>query len=466
MTTAIRPTTPAPVRAGLKGVLISLALAAAFPGFVAAAEPPLPAPVTADTVLALPRLSLSEAMVIALEHNTDVRIARGEERIARNGVHIGNAGLLPKVSAVSALSWQDPGRGGQLTLVESTVASAQLQASYTLFDGFGTYFTFRRLKNAGALGTLRARQKIEDALMEVARAYFDAADSQEQLRTAGKGVEISEERLRRARLRAEYGQANTREVLAAEVDRNNDRVTLLNARLKSEQSLRALNVLLSLPLGERFALADTAEARPAAPLDTLRAWAHESNAAWLVKRREVRDSRFALLQSRSDHYPEIGLEAAWGLSRYAEGHEPTLEGSSPGASGSVSLSWPIFNGRQSAIKSENARIEWLNSRIAEERAASELERQLADARRAWENSRRVLGFEEKNIEAARLNFDRTRELYVLGQADATTFREAQLNLINAEKSSASSRYDLRLRELELRRLTGRLLRPVEGGADR
>lgn len=419
-------------------------------------------PAVADSSAAPAPLSLEGAMALALERNPEVRIARGEERIARNGVHIGNAGLLPKVTAVSAVSWQDPGKGGLLT-VESTTTSAQLQASYTLFDGFGTWFTFRRLKNAGVLGTLRARQKIEGALMDVARAYCDAANALEQLRAAEKAAEISDERLRRARLRSEYGQANTREVLAAEVDANNDTVSLLNARLQSEQAMRALAVLLSEPPGRRFALADTAAARPAAPLDSLRAWARESNAAWLVKRKEVRDSRFAFLQSRSDHYPEISLQAGWGLNRYTLGHDVVLDGSSPGTTGSVSLSWPIFNGRQSAIRSENARLEWLNSRISEEQASLELERDLADARRAWDNSRRVHAFEEKNIEAARLNFSRTKELYVLGQADATTFREAQLNLINAEKSSASSRYDLRLRELELRRLTGRLLLPAGTG---
>lgn len=454
------------------GRLAALLFLLAAPAATRAAEPDSTAlplllrPVPADTLAAPDRLTLAEAIARALEKNVEVQVARGEEQIARNGVHIGNAGLLPKLTASSTLSWSDPGKGGAQPPAESTTTTAQLQATYTLFDGFGNFYTFSRLKNSGALGTLKARRKIEESLMAVARAYYEAANSLEQLRAAEKGVEISDERLRRARIRAEYGQANTRELLAAEVDANNDKVASLKAQLQEQQAMRSLSVLLREPVGSRWALEDSLDSSPAAPLDSLRLWAFQANADLLIRQREVRDARLALMQSRSDHYPEIGLQAAYGLTSYQSGREVALDDSSPGLSGGVTLAWPLFNGRQSAIKSENARIAWLNSRLQGEQAALELERQLVDARQAWENSNRVLAFEEQNSKAAGLNFQRTRELYVLGQADATTFREAQLNLINARKSMASARYDLRIRELELRRLSGRLLMTWEGEGKR
>ncbi|MDT9546681.1 MAG: TolC family protein [Chlorobium phaeovibrioides] len=405
-------------------------------------------------------LTLEDALGDALENNTDIRVARGEEEIARNGVHIGNAGLLPKVSAVSSVSWKDPGEGA-LSPLESTTTVAELQASYTLFDGFGSIRTFTRLKNSGRLGTLRARERIETVVMEVARAYYAAANSLDQLDASRQAVEISEERLRRARLRAEYGQANTQELLSAEVDANNDHVALLNARLGRETAMRSLNVLLGHPVGRQYALADSVVFSALPSLDSLRSTAFKANARYLASGREVRDSRLGMLISRSDHYPEVSLQAAWGLSRYAGGRDAGLDDTTPGASAGVVMSWAIFNGRQSAIKTENARIGWLNSCLLHERAARELEQELRDGWDSWLNSREVLRFEEKNIESAGLNFRRTRELYVLGQVTGTTFREAQLNLIQAEKSRASARYDAKIRELELLRLGGRLLTPFK-----
>ncbi|MWV54888.1 TolC family protein [Chlorobium phaeovibrioides] len=420
---------------------------------VSAAEAPLRAP-------SVERLTLEGALRDALENNTDIRVARGEEEIARNGVHIGNAGLLPKVSAVSSVSWKEPGEGA-VSELESTTTVAELQASYTLFDGFGNIRTFTRLKNSGRLGALLARERIETVVMEVVRAYFAAANSLDQLDASKQAVDISEERLQRARLRAEYGQANTQELLSAEVDANNDHVALLNARLGRESAMRSLNVLLGQPVGRQYALADSVVFSALPPLDSLRLGAFEANAGYLASGREVRDSRLAMLISRSDHYPEVSLQAAWGLNRYAGGRDAGLDETTPGTSAAVVMSWDIFNGRQSAIKTENARIAWLNSRLLHDRAARKLEQELRDGWESWLNSREVLGFEEKNIESARLNFSRTRELYVLGQVTGTTFREAQLNLIQAEKSRASARYDAKIRELDLLRLGGRLLTPFE-----
>lgn len=409
---------------------------------------------------AIERLTLEDALIRALGHNTDIQVARGEEEIARNSVHIGNAGLLPKLSAVSSVSWHDPGKGGLPTSsVESTTTAAELQASYTLFDGFGSIRTFTRLKNSGRLGTLKARERIESVVMDVARAYYGAANSLDQLHASMQAVEISDERLRRAKLRRDYGQANTQEVLSAEVDANNDQVTLLNARLGRETAMRRLNVLLGHRVGHHYAIADSVVFSALPPLDSLRVSALVTNAGYLVSGGEVLDQRLLMLIARSEQYPEVSLQAGWGLSRYAAGRDIGLNGTTPGTSGGVVVNWPIFNGRQTAIKTENARIAWLNSRLRHDRALQQLLQELRDGWDAWSISRDVLRFEERNIESARLNFQRTRELYVLGQSTGTTFREAQLNLIQAEKSRAGARYDRKLRELELLRLGGRLLTP-------
>ncbi|ABB23588.1 TolC family protein [Pelodictyon luteolum] len=413
---------------------------------------------TSDST-AIERLTLEDALIRALGHNTDIQVARGEEEIARNGVHIGNAGLLPKLSAVSSVSWHDPGKGAPASSVESTTTAAELQASYTLFDGFGSIRTFTRLKNSGRLGTLKARERIEIVVMDVARAYYGAANSLEELHASMQAVEISDERLRRAKLRRDYGQANTQEVLSAEVDANNDQVTLLNARLGRETAMRRLNVLLGHRVGHHYAIADSVVFSALPPLDSLRVSALGTNAGYLASGGEVLDQRLLMLIARSEQYPEVSLQAGWGLSRYAAGRDIGLNGTTPGASGGVVVNWPIFNGRQTAIKTENARIAWLNSRLRHDRALQQLLQELRDGWDAWSISRDVLRFEERNIESARLNFQRTRELYVLGQSTGTTFREAQLNLIRAEKSRAGARYDRKLRELELLRLGGRLLTP-------
>jgi outer membrane protein len=45
------------------------------------------------------KLSLQEAITIALQNNYDIKLVSNDVQIARNNANIGNAGLLPRVDA-------------------------------------------------------------------------------------------------------------------------------------------------------------------------------------------------------------------------------------------------------------------------------------------------------------------------------------------------------------------------------
>lgn len=55
-----------------------------------------------------------------------------------------------------------------------------------------------------------------------------------------------------------------------------------------------------------------------------------------------------------------------------------------------------------------------------------------------------------------MNFDRTQELFQLGQVTTTQFREAQLNWIRAELRLINEKYTAKFAEVELYRLSGTL----------
>ncbi|WP_449258428.1 TolC family protein [Chlorobium limicola] len=417
----------------------------------------LPFSAAAGKDSAVAPISLEEAILLALEKNPDIKVARNEERIARNNVHAGNAGLLPKIDLVSkAVYIENPGSATPAG-AESTTSTAQLQATYTLFNGFGNIYTFRKLKSVGEIGTLQARNAIEQIVIDVSKAFYDLANAQEQLRVAGDAVEISAERLRRAKLRSEYGQANTQEVLSSMVDANNDSVGWLQARLQKENAERALNLLLGRPSATAGAVVTDVTFLPVMELDSLRAAALNAGAEYLIARTAVEQSRFELLQARSGFFPRIDLQGGYGLSRTASGFDVGLNDTEPGLSASLTLSYNLFDGFQTAIKTENARLALLNRSILLLKASDIVEKKTADTYHAYMNSREILRFKESNIESAELNFRRTKELYVLGQATGTTFREAQLNLVDARKSIASARYEAKMLELQLMRLAGTLL---------
>ena len=197
-------------------------------------------------------LSLEDAIAEALVRNQDIQVAKGEEKISSNNVNIGNAGLLPKVDLVGSVNYQDNEEPSVSGLTEFTSTGATLQANYTLFDGFGNIYTFRKLKSAGRLGRYQARNDIEQVILQVSEAYYRLADATEQVAVAKEALAISGERLKRARLRSEYGQANTLEVLSASVDANADSVAWKDALLGMENANRTLNLLLNRPIDASY----------------------------------------------------------------------------------------------------------------------------------------------------------------------------------------------------------------------
>jgi len=82
---------------------------------------------------------------------------------------------------------------------------------------------------------------------------------------------------------------------------------------------------------------------------------------------------------------------------------------------------------------------------------------------AYRNSRLVLTLETQSLEAAELNFQRSRDLYRLGQVTSTQFREAQLNLIRSKNRMQTAKYNAKLAELSLLKLSGQLVSSEQVG---
>ena len=68
-----------------------------------------------------------------------------------------------------------------------------------------------------------------------------------------------------------------------------------------------------------------------------------------------------------------------------------------------------------------------------------------------------LQVEENAVETNRENFTQTEERIKSGQLTSIEFRQAQLNLLNAQTSLNNARFDAKLRETQLLQLVGKLI---------
>lgn len=397
-------------------------------------------------------LSFKKAIAIALERNHRVLIARNNEAIARNNVHIGNADLLPGIDLSAGTTYQDAGD------IDNTTTDARVQVSYTLFDGLGNFYRYKKLQVEGDLGELEARSAIETTLLQVSSAFYAAASAYENLQIARELLSISEERLERAKKRSAYGQARTIDVLSAQVDFLADRVTVTQAEFLWDETRRSLNVLLDRELDHAFTVDTAVEFRQNFDLEQLKTAAFSGNAVYLAAGKQWTRSGYDFQIARAQFLPRLDFSGSYGYSQTAPRLHIGFNEAEPSLRIGATLSFNLFNGFKTRIQSRNAGIRQKNQELTLAETRLNLEKEVTSAYESYRNSLLVWDLEKKYVEAAELNFKRTRELYSLGQVTTTQFREAQLNLIRSRSSEATARYEAKIKEIELLRLTGQLIR--------
>ena len=405
-------------------------------------------------------LTLDDAIAMALEKNIGIKVAKNTAEISKNNAHIGNAGLLPKIDLLSGANYSDAeliSQTGTIVDQAQTITNASLQMSYTLFNGMGRIYTYKKLKSGSEYGELQARNSIESMIAHVVQSYYSVASAEENFKIVGDALNISRERLKRAENRSQFGQANTIEVLSAKVDLNTDSVTVINVLLNLDQARRNLNTLLNRDIDHQFTLNSEVQFLISSTLQELQEKAFNKNAAFLMRKKSLEQSGYDVKIATSTFAPIVALQSGYGYSQTAADMEIALDDPQKSLAAGLSLNLNLFNGFQNSINRQNAKIRTKNERLLLEKNKLELKTAVSNTYQAYKNSLFVLRVQQQNLEVAELNFQRTEELYRLGQATTTQFREAQLNLSRAKSNISTAKYNAKLNEIELLRLTGGIL---------
>jgi len=99
-------------------------------------------------------LTKENAVNLALENNYGIKIAKNNVKIAENNASILNSGYLPKLTANAGANYNN--NNLELTLLDgnstktnnavSKTYNASVGLNYTLFDGFGRAYNYKKLK--------------------------------------------------------------------------------------------------------------------------------------------------------------------------------------------------------------------------------------------------------------------------------------------------------------------------------
>ncbi|WP_298515038.1 TolC family protein [uncultured Kordia sp.] len=411
-------------------------------------------------------LTPDNAIQLTLEHNYGIQIANNTVKVAENNTSILNSGYLPTVTGSAGATYNldnteaefSNGNTTVLNGAESSRYNASVNLNYTLFDGLGRLYNYKRLKQQYQLSELEARETIENTLLQLFSVYYSVAQLSENTNAIKETFEISKERLVRSEYQFEYGQNTKLDVLNAEVDINNDSITIVNTVQQLINAKRDLNVILGNKLTQDFNVDTNISFLFQLDKEDLWTKTQANNVSLLQANKNIDISTLDIKSNRSQYLPTVGLTGSYGWNRNNNNAAAFVAVSTnTGLSGGINLSWNLFDGGSTLTRVKNAKIALENQQLQKEQILIDLERNFNNAWDDYQNKVLIFQLQEENIKTAQNNFNRTKEKFKIGQVNSIEFRQAQLNLLNAELSRNQAKYNAKLAELVVLQLSGDLL---------
>jgi len=399
------------------------------------------------------RLSLDEALRIALRRNPSLEQSRANLNLAQYDRLTARGSFLPSLDLGYGYSNASTGRldptGQTITRTSYTL---QVGGSLTLFDGLRRFRQLRSSRLQVQAERAGFRESRFDVIRRVKQAYYDAVANRELVAVEADRVERQRDQLQFVREQVKAGRATRTDRLRSEVELNNARLALINARNDS----RASRYRLAEALGSEGRVAPSRDSTLAP--DSLRyersevmRMALETGPSLEAAEAEVEAARAEAEAAKSSYLPSLSLQGgyAWQNTEFPPQNR----------SWSLSLqgSLPLFDGfeREARAFRAEARMEMARARRTAEELALRTEVDAAYSR--VEAARAGLQLARTNVELARENLEVTRERYRLGLASILDLQAAQIDLEEAQVELVQRRFDHRMGVAQLEALAGREL---------
>lgn len=409
-------------------------------------------------------LTLESAVKIALENNYEIKIATNNLTIEKTNVAIGNAGMLPTVTATvvdnnsiqnSSQTRQD-GTETELDNAKNNSLTYGVGLDWTIFDGMRMFARLDQLKELQKLGEAQLKLTVITRISDVNAAYYNLVQQQQQLAALDSTIVISNQRLTLAQNRFTIGKASKLEVLNAQVDLNTDQVALLRQKELYANSKILLNQLLARDVATDFKVIDQLQVDGLLLLPELTALAEKQNPQLEAQIINKRVAELELKQIKAARYPTVRVNTAYNFSESQSSLGFVAQAQSRGFNYGFSASLNIFDGFAQHRNEKIAKIQIENSKLNIDQQNLALNSQLATSYQTYLTNLELIALEEKNESIAKQNLNITLDKFRIGTITTLEFRTAQLNYVNAKVRYSNAQFQGKLSEIALRELAGNL----------
>jgi len=418
------------------------------------------------------KLTLQQAVELALKNNPTIHAAGAYSQAVRESIAVAKAGRYPRLDFSEDFTRGNSPVyvfGSLLTQRQFTARNfdlgllnvppplsnfrTQFTASMPLYDAGETEHRVRDARLDAAAAELGADRSNQQVIFRVVTAYNDEMLSRENVRVAEAAVEMASADLARAQARQQQGLTVLSDVLSAQVQLAQAKEDLIRARNGLAVAQAALNVALGLDEDatheiESSTLEGTFEPGSLAERQQ-RALAQRPDFLQVTLAKEKASN--GVSAARAAFLPKVELFSSW-----EENNQAFLSRGGNNWAAGVSLTFNIFNGGadRARFRQSKARERWAEALSAQQE--SEIRLEVREAFLNLNAARERTDVSRQSAAQAKESLRILRDRYEAGLSTIADLLRAETVQTAAERNYLNAVYDHRIAAASLELASGEL----------
>ena len=398
--------------------------------------------------------TLQQCIDYALEHNIDIKMR--QQDVASGDLQVADSkhAFLPQINANASQSFKFcRGLTSENTYANRNTSNFQVGASLSvpIFSGLRNRRTLEQAKLNLKQITWQLEQARDNVTLNVIAQYLQVLYNKEVEATASSQVDLSTYELSRRKSLAEAGKIAEIEVLEAESQLAQDKLTLVNAHNDYTLSLLELTQLLQLTSTDNFSVVPLDGEDPIIPpAMAVFQSAMETNSGVKAAESYVDVAQAGIGVAQTGYIPTLSFNGGIGSSYYKLNGIDNMKFSKQMRENystylGFSLNIPIFDALNTRTSVKRARVQHILAQLQADQVKSDLYKAIQQAHVQASGAREKYLTAQTSCEAAQASFDAMSEKYNVGRATSTEFEQSKTNLFSSKIQLIQAHYEYLLR---------------------
>jgi outer membrane protein len=413
------------------------------------------------------KITLDDAVSIALKNNLNIQIGKNNTKIAGINNSFGVAGGLPLITASGSNTQQvinlmqdysDASKNTVTNNARTNNLSASLNAAELIYNGGRVVAAKKRLGEIESQTKQQLNSKALFVVYNVTLKYYDIIRQQSYARTLARSIDASKQKLDIVKAQQNVGMANNADLFQAQVDLNTQLQNLKAQQLVVDQGKTDLLTLLTLNPDSTVVIEDTIVVDKNLNLSSILGGV-STNPDIIAANEQITINRYIEREVGALRYPSLSINGGFnfgrtkntGFSLYS-----ALLNQNYGPSASISLSVPIFNGTIYRRQHEVAAINTQNAALLRDTITLGYTANVVKSWQAYQSNLQQLQTAVENYDLSQQLLDLVIKRFQFRQATIVDVKNAQQSFENAGYLLINISYAAKAAEIQLKRFANQL----------